>query len=327
MEIFRTPVPVPVSGKQIHYGSKIMFMGSCFSEYMGDKLSEAKFSIDNNPFGIVYNPFSINRGLTRLIGNEPYKNSELFQQDGVWASFDHHSRFSGIDKGHVLHSINRRLEAAVGFLKKTDVLFLTFGTSYCYELKRNGQVVSNCHKLPANEFNRRRISIDEIVAAYQGGMEELFRYNPNVYVVFTVSPVRHWKDGAHENQLSKAILLLAIDKICKTHTQALYFPSYELMMDELRDYRFYEEDMLHPNASAINFIWQKVKESFMNSETILLMKEIEKVVQASRHIPFHPKADSFQTFASQFVEKIKVLKEKHNIHLDEEDRYFRSLLM
>ncbi len=326
MEIFRTLVPVPETSLRIKYSSKLMFMGSCFSENIGDKFRESKFCIDNNPYGIVYNPLSIKKGLLRLIEKKYYQTDELFEQDGVWYSFDHHSRFSGSDKNLLLQNINQQLLNSAEFLKTADFLFITFGTSLVYELKINKQAVSNCHKLPSNTFERRKISIDEIITNYSYLLNELFNYNPDIYVIFTVSPVRHWQDGAHGNQLSKATLLLATDKICKQFNKTFYFPSYEIMLDDLRDYRFYADDMFHPDNTAINYIWQKVTESFMDTETILIMNEIEKIVQAFNHKPFNAKSVAFREFSNTFLEKINILKEKYNIDFLIEEKYFRSFL-
>jgi hypothetical protein len=291
---------------------------------MGNHLSEARFKTDNNPFGTVYNPLSVKRGLKRLLNPVEYAPENLFLYESVWYSFDHHSRFSDMNREVCLSRINERLNLSAANLKDADFIFITFGTSYVYQLKSSGEVVSNCHKLPGSKFHRRRITIDEIVSEYNSLLQELWVINPNLQVVFTVSPIRHWKDGPHDNQLSKAILLLAIDEICKAHKQTFYFPSYELMMDDLRDYRFYDEDMLHPNKTGTHYIWQRFKECFMGSDTIMLMKEVEKVVQARSHKPFNPGSEAFQAFVRQFYDKIQYLKEQYKIDLSEEENYFRS---
>lgn len=326
MDVFRTTVPVSKAGKGITYNSKLLFTGSCFSDYIADKFINYKYSTDANPFGTVYNPLSIKKGLLRLIEGNNYQEVELFQQDDIWYSFDHHGRFSGTEKENVLEGINQQLHFSSASLKEADFLFITFGTSIIYQLKSTGQVVSNCHKVPAGEFVRRKISVEEIIKEYSTLIETLFKYNPNISVVFTVSPVRHWKDGAHQNQLSKSVLLLAIDQLCNSHPQTFYFPSYEIMMDDLRDYRFYTEDMLHPDKVAINYIWQRLKESFMNSDTIRLMDEVEKIIQACNHKPFNPGSTAFRTFCNKFADESRVLMQKHGIDLIREEQYFRSFL-
>ena len=326
MEIFRTLVPVSPSAKKLNYGSKIMFIGSCFSEYIGNKLVETKFSIDNNPFGIVFNPLSISLQLEKLINPIEYTIDNLFLSEDVWCSFDHHSKFSCSDEQACLSTINKRLHESHHNLKSINALYITFGTSYVYYAKDSGKIVSNCHKVPAKDFVRKKMTVQEIVSAYHQLIPQLQKFNPNIHLIFTVSPIRHWKDGAHENQLSKASLLLAIDEICSLYPNTSYFSSYEIVMDDLRDYRFYAEDMLHPNSLAINYIWDRFKECFMEPDTLLLMKEIEKVVQASKHKPFNAKTEAFQSFARQFYDKIQYLKEQYHIPFETEENYFRSFL-
>ncbi|MDP4209477.1 MAG: GSCFA domain-containing protein [Bacteroidota bacterium] len=324
MELFRTTVPVSASGKKIDYRSKLMLMGSCFSEHIGNKLSGCRFKVDNNPFGVVYNPLSVKRGLERLLNPQPYTADDLFRNGDVWNSFDHHSRFSDVDNAVCLDAINARLGESSVFLKQADFLFITFGTSFVYYLKSTGQVVANCHKVPAQEFERRRLSVNEVVDGYTVLLDALWGVNPNLFVVFTVSPIRHWKDGAHENQLSKAALLLAIDQICQKYPQAAYFPSYEIVMDELRDYRFYEDDMLHPSKAAINYIWKRFKECYMKPKIIVLMREVEQVLQASQHRPFNPDSDAFRKFAKQFYDRSRFLEEQYQIEMDDLIAYFRD---
>lgn len=288
-------------------------------------MAEAKLPVDNNPFGIVYNPLSAKLVLDRLMEDRPYKQEELFHYEGIWSSFDHHSRFSDVDDAACLVKINNRVGHSSQFLNKAGFLFITFGTSYVYMKKSDGKVVANCHKLPAADFIRRRLTAEEIVAEYSILLEQLFKLNPKLNIVFTVSPVRHWKDGAHENQLSKAILLLAIDQIAKAFPQTAYFPSYEIVMDDLRDYRFYEEDMLHPNKVAINYIWSRFKEVFMDADTLNLMKEVEKVVQAFNHKPFNPNSGTYQTFIRQTIDKARKLEAQFGISFAAEEAFFYTL--
>jgi len=327
MEIFRTLVSPPLSTKKINYSSKVMLLGSCFSDYMADKLVKSKFIVNNNPFGIVYNPLSVNFQLEKLMKGDEYTPDNLFLSDGVWCSYEHHSRFSNIDKEACLENMNQNLQRSRHFLESTDLLFLTFGTSYVYYLKDSNKVVSNCHKIAAREFDRKKVTVQEIVSIYDALIQKLIQFNPNAFVVFTVSPIRHWKDGAHENQLSKAILLLAIEELCGHHPNTIYFPSYEILMDDLRDYRFYAEDMLHPNSVAIQYIWEQVKYSFMLPETLLIMKDVDKIVQARNHRPFSSQTEAFQSFVRQFYEKIQYLKEHYKISFENEEKYFESFLV
>jgi hypothetical protein len=324
MDQFRTTFPVPFSKTKITYQTPVMFMGSCFSEYIGNKLSDCKFIVDNNPFGIMYNPMSVKTGIMRLIDSKIYTKEELFKHEGIWGSFDHHSRFSDSNQDNCLRNINSRIEESSKCLRNARFLFITFGTAYVYSHKANHKIVSNCHKFPASVFARSRLSIDEIVSEYNAVLQELHRINPALEVIFTVSPIRHWKDGAHDNQLSKSILLLAIEQICSMHKQASYFPSYELMMDDLRDYRFYDEDMLHPNKIAINYIWEHVRDCFIDKDVAGIMKEVEKVIQAARHRPFNPKSEPYQAFVQQTLDKITYLKEQYGIEFLEEEKALRS---
>lgn len=301
-------------------------MGSCFSENIGNHLHEAKFSVDNNPFGIVYNPLSIKRGLTRLMDGNEYSADELQMNHDIWFSFDHHGKFSAMDINVCLSGINDRFRISAQRIQKANFIFFTFGTAYVYYLKSTGQVVSNCHKVQAKEFDRKRISLEEIVEEYVTLITRLRKINPDVCIIFTVSPVRHWKDGAHENQLSKSLLLLATERICSQLDRTFYFPAYELMMDDLRDYRFYDEDMVHPNSVAVGYIWDKFTGSFMEKETISLMKEVDKIVTARNHRPINAESSHYKIFANQMIGKIKQLQERFQLPLHEEEEYFRSIL-
>ena len=231
---FFTEVEIPDCPWKIDYQSGVMMMGSCFTENIGQKLADLKFNIDLNPFGILYNPVSLANSLRRLMQPRQFIASDLFFDQGSWNSFSHHSRFSGSDRDQVLNTINRQLEQSSLFLKSTRLLVITFGTAWVYEWIQNGQVVANCHKIPAKEFRRYRLTIDEIAKEYNELHTELLKFNPNIKMVFTVSPIRHWKDGAIENQLSKATLLLSINQLIKRPGKDLcyYFPSYEILMDQ-----------------------------------------------------------------------------------------------
>jgi hypothetical protein len=215
VELFRTVVPVSPSGHKISYTSPSLMFGSCFTENMGEKLSWYKFPVAVNPFGITYNPLSVRKNLNRLLSGTLFGPEELNRYQGVYFSFDHHSRFSDANPEICLGKINASLETASGILKKASHLFLTFGTAYYYELKSDRQVVNNCHKLPEKEFSRFRLNPEEIVTAYSELIPLLKAYNPELTIVFTISPIRHWKDGAHENQLSKSVLFIAVDEICR----------------------------------------------------------------------------------------------------------------
>lgn len=324
-ELFRTVVPVYPVKTKISYRSHSVFMGSCFTENIGEKLSWYKFPVCINPFGIIYNPFSIKKNLERLISGKNYVQEDLDFYNGLYFSYDHHSRFSDTNPDSCLRKINSELTAAHEGLKKSSCLFLTFGTSYYYALNTTGMIVSNCHKLPDKVFSRSRLTPAEIVNEFSSLIPNLLQLNPELKIVFTVSPIRHWKDGAHENQVSKSVLFVAIDDICRKFDNCIYFPAYELMMDELRDYRFYEEDMIHPDKTAINFIWKRFSGCFIDEDTVRIMSEVEKIALSAQHRPFNPGSESFNVFVKKNIENIKRLNEKFpEIDLSTEYKYFTS---
>lgn len=326
-ELFRTTINVPVSNKKISYDKPIILIGSCFTENIGEKLAWYKFPLVVNPFGIVYNPLSVKSNISRLIEGREYSKEELHHYNGLFFSFDHHSKFSDVDPKVSLEKINSSFNKATSALKSASILFLTFGTSYYYTLHADNKVVSNCHKLPSGEFNNLRMDVDDIVQNYRNLLSDLINFNPNIFIVFTVSPIRHWKDGAHENQLSKAVLLLAIDKLCKEFNNITYFPAYELLLDELRDYRFYEEDMLHPNKIAIDFIWKRFSNTFIAMETMQIMNEVNKIQAAKQHRPFNTENEAYRIFVNQQISIIKQLSSQFSsLDLSAELKYFQSVL-
>jgi len=293
---FRTEIPVLPCDFKISHDCKIAMQGSCFAENMAAKFLNAGFSIDLNPFGIAYNPFSLSQNLNRLLDNRPYAVDELFKDNDIYHSFSHHSRFSGIDPDEVLTKINARMEQSLNFLRTAGLLVITFGTAFVYRLQSTGAVVSNCHKLPARIFSYKRLAIDEIVREWNNLIVRLQLFNSSLRILFTVSPIRHWKDGAHENQLSKSILLLSVDELLRNHSRCFYFPAYEIVLDELRDYRFYSEDMFHPSSQTIDYIWEKFTTAWFDDETLKKAHEFERIQQALNHIPLHPESEAYRKF-------------------------------
>jgi len=269
--------------------------GSCFAENMASKFMNAGFSIDLNPFGIAYNPLSLSRNLNRLLDNKPYAREELFEYNGLYHSFSHHSRFSGIDPNDVLSRINSRLEQSSAFLETADLLIITFGTAFVYRLQSNGDPVSNCHKLPSGFFTYKRLTIESIVQEWSDLIVRLQTLYPSLRILFTVSPIRHRKDGDHGNQLSKSILLLAVEELMQNRSRCYYFPAYEIVLDDLRDYRFYAEDMLHPSSQAIDYIWEKFGEAWFERETSKKARDFEKIQRSLNHIPLHPASEYQRT--------------------------------
>ncbi len=294
--MFTTSVEIPPSSVDIDHKSQILTLGSCFSENIGKKLQNAFFNIDVNPFGVLYNPLSIQNSLRLLLDDKEFTEKDIFRHASLWHSFSHDSSFSHIDADTTLKAINSRLRQASVNLSKADFLLITFGTAWVFEQANGGNVVSNCHKLPAAEFRRRRLTLDEIVNNYNDLIQTLQTSFPNLRIVFSVSPIRHWKDGAHENNISKATLLLAIDELTRKYSNIDYFPAYEIVMDELRDYRFYASDMLHPSETAVDYIWKRFGETYFSPETQALQKRLEQLSADLAHRALHPETEEYQSF-------------------------------
>ncbi len=329
MSKFQTIVHIPQYEWKINYGSPTMFMGSCFAENIGGKMGNLKFQVDQNPCGILYNPVSVANSLQFLLDKKKFGEHELISHQGLWHSFYHHSRFSSPEKKVALNSINKRLKLGAQNLLNAGFLFITFGTAWVYEYKETLQIVSNCHKIPSSSFTRYRLKIPDVVERYKTLLQDILKVNPSIKIIFTVSPIRHWKDGAIENQLSKSTLLLAVNQIISEvgRGHCAYFPSYEIIMDELRDYRFYSEDMLHLSTVATGYIWEKFERAFMEENTLGIKKEVEKIIRAKNHKPFNPATEEHQRFLSNYLGVCKKLETKHtNINLKLEIEYFEKQL-
>ena len=309
-ETFRTGITVPASSFRISHHSPVLCTGSCFTGNIGGKLETYRFPVLINPAGIQYNPASIARTLRRTAEGTPYREEELSFANGLWFSYDHHSSFSSPDKQTCLENINYRLDTASGFLRRAQFLCITFGTAYAYSLRETGLTVSNCHKQPAELFDRRFLGPEEIVELLLHLHAELSLCNPGLRYIFTVSPVRHLKDGFPENQRSKASLLLAVHELC-CRLNAEYFPSYEIVLDDLRDYRFFNEDMVHPNSTAADYIWGHFMQAYMDEETRTICRELDPVLQSLAHRPFNPGSEAHRRFLAALDEKIDVLEEKY----------------
>lgn len=310
MELY-TQISIPKALFTCSHQEQTLLLGSCFAENIGKKLEEAKFRIDINPFGTLYNPSSIAQAIRVLLHPAPFTEKDLFRHADTYHSFLHHSRFSSSSETECLDLINDRLSCSASTLREAGRMIITFGTAYVYKLKTTGQVVANCHKLPEKTFDREMLSVADIVADWKQLLLSLWEQNPDIKVLFTVSPIRHWKDGAHGNQLSKATLLLAVEELQQEFPERIaYFPAYEIMMDELRDYRFYADDMLHPSAQAVEYIWQRFSESMFSTETQSILKEWNELQKAIKHKPFQPESEGYKRFISQTLLKMQRLNEK-----------------
>ena len=315
MTRFRTAIELPVGKYKISHKNNMLLAGSCFAGNIGKMLADRKFDISVNPFGVLYNPLSIATMFARIIDGKPFtKDSpELFEHNGKWHSILHHGDFSRNTQDELLDTINDNIAESHRKAKECDTVIVTFGTAYAYIRKSDGIVAGNCHKLPAETFTRRLLSIEEIVGTTAEIVEQFRNINPNIKFIFTVSPIRHLRDGAHDNQKSKATLLLAIDKLTTLFPDnTLYFPAYEIVLDELRDYRFYAEDMVHPSAVAVEYIWECFGKCYFDKETDRLNEEIEAIIRAMEHRPFDMASDGYKKFLKNLLGKIEAIEDKYS---------------
>lgn len=322
---FRTPIIVDKAPFEINHRSNMLFIGSCFSENIGLKLKNLKFKVDLNPFGIIFNPTSIALCLNRIIDQKFFSENDLIQHNEVWHSILHHSQFSAMSKNEALEKINRRLQESIYSLTHAEFLFLTFGTAYVYYYKPMGQIVSNCHKIPGHNFEKKMLTVSEIVDNYRTVITSIKTINPSIQVIFTVSPVRHLSDGAVANSRSKARLLLAIEQLCN-EGYGYYFPAYEILIDDLRDYRFYTNDFVHPSELAINYIFDIFANTFFSVDTIEYNHAIEEILKAVQHRIEYPQHSSVQAFKNQILQKIERLTLQFpDLNFDNEIQYLLSL--
>ncbi len=319
MKSFRTTIQPESSKYKITYHTPVLFMGSCFTENIGNKMHALKFPAMINPFGVLYNPASVRKGLEILIDQKSFAPGDLGFFNEQWFSFYHDTEFSHPDQQKCLDKINRSIKLAASHLRKTKYLVISFGTAWVYKYLKTERIVSNCHKIPAKEFERVKLGVEDIFVEWAKLINRLNELNSNMKIIFTVSPVRHWKDGAVQNQLSKSTLFLAIHQLIKIFKNVEYFPSYEIMMDDLRDYRFYADDMLHPSNEAVEYIWNHFSETYFEDETKEIIQNINKIIQAKDHRPLNPETELHKNFLKSQVKLVeKLLKEYPFIDLTEE---------
>ncbi|MFK8105291.1 MAG: GSCFA domain-containing protein [Saprospiraceae bacterium] len=327
MPDFRTPIALQKTSITLTHQDNILCLGSCFAQHMAQRLHALKFSNLSNPFGISYHPLAIVKSLKRLLTNELYRSEELFLHQGLWHSFDHHSHFSGVDRALVLQQINDQFQAAQQFLKQTNRLLITLGTAQVFQHVETGNNVANCHKLPGAAFSKTRLPVATIVTELQAILSELKIQLPALEVVFSVSPIRHLRDGHIENQRSKATLILALDQICERLDFAHYFPAYEILLDDLRDYRFYEADMAHPSDMAISYVWKHFSECYFSATTTTLNQEITALRRAAQHRALHPSSVPHQDFLQQQLSTLVQLQQRFPaLNFSEEKKCFLQQL-
>lgn len=324
LEIKQLPVPIT-------YQNKIMLIGSCFTEHIGNALGELKYKVLQNPNGILFGPDAVCRSLTSYIENRKYNEKEFFQLNELWNSWQYHSRFSNTNIKEAVRIINDSQQQAHLFLKNADWLIITLGSSFSYRLTGNAELaseatgngVANCHRAPPNWFSKEMLEIDEIKSMLESSLNQLLQFNSKLNIIFTVSPVRHIRDGVVENNRSKARLIESIHYILIKYKQAHYFPAYELMIDVLRDYRFYDIDLVHPNYLGTEFVLNKFTVSCIDIESQELMQEIKKIIIARKHKAFQPETKAHQQFLINHFEKVKDLQKKYPyLDLREEIIYF-----
>mgnify|MGYP001206666840 CR=1 FL=1 len=327
MEFHAEYFPKPFN-KKITHKHNLLLVGSCFTEQIGNKLIQHKFSVLDNPNGILFNPVSIARAVKSYITDRRYEAGDLFYHNELWGSWDHHTRFSSIDCQTALDNINASQQRASSFIKSADWILLTVGSAFVYEqvsVENTGgyeQVVANCHKVPADKFNRRLLEIAEIKKELGTMIAMVREVNPAVQFIFTISPVRHLREGFIDNNRSKSALIQAVHSLVNGE-DIFYFPAYELVIDDLRDYRFYAEDMVHPNYAATNYVWEKFKSACIDEQTQQLMKEIAVIIAARNHKPFNPTSEQHKNFLKTNLEKIReVMKSHPYIDFELEEKYF-----
>lgn len=323
MEFHLEFTPKPFAEKICH-ADKLFLAGSCFTEQVGSKLAAHKFSIVQNPHGILFNPVSLANAISSYVQQKIYKEEDLFLQNELWGSWDHHTRFSDPDINVCLEKINLEQQAAIQFLPTANWLILTLGSAFVYELE-DGRVVANCHKVPTDKFKKKLLSVTATTRLLSDLLNLLQNKFPLLKIIFTISPVRHIRDGFIENNRSKATLINAVQQLVETNTNALYFPSYELIIDDLRDYRFYAEDMVHPNYAATNYVWEKFKEACIDAESLRLMESINTINAARAHKASNPSSKAHQQFRQKNLEKISQLQQAHPyINFEEETSFFSN---
>ena len=311
MDKFHTKVLIPESAEKIDYTTPCLFMGSCFSDEIGRIMAGHKFPVLLNPFGTLFNPVSIAEDIGFLINQKIFTQEDLDFNNGLWFSFSHYTRFSHPDPEACLLAINNAAKAASRFLKNCKYLMLTMGTAWAYLHQPDKKLVANCHKLPASSFTRVLLEPPEILSRFNTLLPELVKYNPGIRVIFTLSPVRHWADGAVSNQLGKSILHFSIHEILKSYQFASYFPAYEIFMDELRDYRFYAADMLHPSEQGTHYVWDRFCESHISRTAKEVMAQVAAILKATGHKPGDTSSESHRKFLHNTLVQIERLTQQY----------------
>lgn len=322
MQFHLNYTPEPLQTKMNHSDSFLM-IGSCFSEHIGNNMQKLKFNIHSNPFGIVFNPLSIAFQLNRICNKNYFTENDVFEKDNNWYSFEAHSFVSAKSKNELIKKLNETIDDWHNSLKNTKCLFITLGSAFAYYHIEKQQIVSNCHKFPGNVFTKKLLQLSDILSVYKDLMDSIFSINPNIQIIYTVSPVKHLRDGVVENNLSKAILLQTVHQLISEYKNCSYFPAFELVNDDLRDYRFYEKDLAHPNNLAIEYVWNKFIDCCFDENTKQINLKIEQINKAFQHKIFNHNTQLVIDFKKDFYNKCQALKTQYPyLNFENELQYF-----
>lgn len=323
----RTTFSIEPSPQKITYTDPVMFIGSCFAASIGNQLERGRMPVMINPAGTVYNPVSVCNTLNTITSKKKYDPADLFKYEDTWISFDHYTNFSSSGTEEILDKINTKSAEALKFLTGARFIFITFGTARVFRWSESGKIVSNCHNIPSARFTHELLSPDYIASLWIDQLDKLKSLFPDLKVVFTISPVRHWKDGAHGNQVSKSVLFVAVEKLLEHPSKPAYFPAYELVMDDLRDYRFYKDDMLHVSDMAVDYIWEAFGSCYFDKTTAGLWNEVAKISKAVSHRLQTDDKNQIIKFAENILSRINLITRKNPfVNLEKEKEYFLGLM-
>ena len=309
---FRTELPVQASAWKFGMKDPLLTLGSCFAQSIGQRLTDNKFQTMANPFGTVYHPFGIHKLLRYAAFNEYPQDHTYLLHQGIHFNYDFHSSLADSNKSSLQKQVHERIATAHYFLKDCRLVVLTYGTAWVYERNDTQEAVSNCHKMPSKGFTKRMVSVEEITESFKSAFKSLITFNPDIQFILTVSPVRHVKDTLPLNNVSKAVLRLACHQLSEKYEQVSYFPAYEIMMDDLRDYRFYESDLIHPTETATDYIWEKFLGCYCDPSTQSILRQWNEIRKAIAHRPFHAESDGHRRFLSETLKKLEDL----DLHID-----------
>lgn len=309
--MFQSVLKIEPFPKKIQYCDKLFFIGSCFSNEISQKFSLYKFNVISNPFGTLYNPVSIYSIIERIVSKKFVSENDFFLDDDIYKSFDFHSSLAGINLSNLIFQTNQLIEQSYSFLKEARWIFITYGTSHIHEHISSKKVVANCHKRPSYEFINRLLNFDEAFNYIEKTINIIKQFNPEIQVVFTISPVRYLKYGAFENQVSKSLLFVCLNELKRKYTEILYFPAYEIFLDELRDYRFYATDLIHPSNVGIDYVWNKLIEASFSEQTLNLKKQVQYIINSCQHRPMFPESKTYTLFKKSLLEKIEILEKQY----------------